>query len=127
MYGLNHKTLLETCVEVMSIKRLNCVQAVDKFYEEFYGFSILKPLGLHRTRKLKEYAKANGGFENAMGKTLLSLNFQSESYIEGSIACHNDTCFIYIGNDYYAQSSVPAGCVIKKINPKEVSVWSCQI
>ena len=126
MSGRNNKTVLEACVEVMSLKRFNCVQAVDKFYEEFYGFSILKPLGLHRTRKLKEYAKENGGFEKAMGKTLINLGFKSGLFTEGSIACWNETCFIYVGNNYYAQRSNMAGCVITKINPNDVSIWSCQ-
>ena len=126
MYGLNHKTVLETCVEVMSIKRLNCVQAVDKFYDEFYGFSILKPLGLHRTRKLKEYAKENGGFESAMGQALTEFGFIPDHLSEGSIVCCGDRCLVYVGGDYYAQTTSLGNCAIMKIDFNDVKVWSWQ-
>ena len=106
----------------MADQSLNCVQSVDRIYEEYYGFSILKPLDLWDKKKLLLHSKKHGGFKEAMNYTLVKLGFIPRYYSEGAIAFSGTACMIYVGNDYYAQTS-NLGAFYKKYN--DIEVWKC--
>lgn len=106
MLGQNLKTLIDTCDEVMNINSLDCSQAVDRVYLDYYGFSPLDDFGINDRTQLAKLTVLRGGLEKTLSYILKDLGFVACGPEEGSIAFIEGSVGICLGDDSYAQKSI---------------------